>query len=352
MAHAAPPACATVALAVCRLFVAVAAAAHLLAVAAPARAATPLVQEMNRGARIASAPAGAHLTYFGDRVVSNAQVVQVLYGGAQSDYAPEVWNTSTPSLASFYSGVTQSAYFDWLTEYDTPAAGGTHQAIGRGTFFGQVLITPSPANDGATITDVQIQSEIGAQLTAGILPSPTSDAAGHPNTAYMINFPRGKTIALGSQTSCSAFCSYHSTFFASGQSIDYAVLPDMEAPSGCATGCGANPVPFNNQSYVASHELMESVTDPIGTRAWYDSTNGEIADICIGQQGTVVGGDGVTYVVTKLFSNAASDCIVTRAIATPVPALGGRALLCLACALLIAGRASLRRRISLSRSHS
>jgi hypothetical protein len=349
--------------AVCRLYVTVAAGALLLAAAATARAAQPQVHDMSRGATIASAPAGAHLTYFGGRVISNVQVVQVLYGGSQSDYASGVWNTSTPSLASFYSGVTQSPYFDWLVEYDTPSAGGTDQVIGLGTFLGQVHITPSAANDQATISDAQIQSEIGAQLTAGSLPPPTKDPAGNPNTVYMINFPRGKTIALGSNLSCQNFCAYHTTFSLGVQSVYYAVLPDMEAPSGCASGCGANPVAFNNQTAVASHELVEQVTDPVATRAWYDTTNGEIADICNAQQGAVIGRDGVTYVVEKLFSNAASDCIVTRAIATPVPAVGGRALFCLAAALLVAGvaprgetgggsRARLRRRERWARAAS
>jgi hypothetical protein len=39
-------------------------------------------------------------------------------------------------------------------------------------------------------------------------------------------------------------------------------------------------------------------------------TNGEIADICNGQQGTTVGGDGVTCVIQKEFSNSANDCVV------------------------------------------
>ena len=36
---------------------------------------------------------------------------------------------------------------------------------------------------------------------------------------------------------------------------------------------------------------------------------GEIGDICNGQQGTTVGGDGVTYVIQLEFSNAANNCV-------------------------------------------
>ena len=77
---------------------------------------------------------------------------------------------------------------------------------------------------------------------------------------------------------------------------------------------------FNNQTSVASHELIESVTDPeVGLAtvagpplAWYDNTNGEIGDICNAQQGTIVGSDSLTYVVQKQWSNALGGCTVAR----------------------------------------
>ena len=80
------------------------------------------------GPQALAAPAGAHLSYYGGRVISNVQVVQVLYGAGT--YTPEVQNTASPSIATFYQGVTNSAYYDWLNEYNTPAVGGTNQSIG------------------------------------------------------------------------------------------------------------------------------------------------------------------------------------------------------------------------------
>ncbi len=144
------------------------------------------------GKQSTSAPSGAHLSYFGGPVVSNVQVIQVLYGGTQSQYLPNVWNSAPPSLAAFYAGVTKSAYVDWLVEYNTPASGGTHQTIGRGSFLVQKHITPSSANDGAVISDAQIQNELAAQIMAGSLPAPATDAAGHSNTAYMIQLSERK----------------------------------------------------------------------------------------------------------------------------------------------------------------
>ena len=90
-----------------------------------------------------SHPAGAHLQYFGGRIVSNIQVVQVLYG--TGSYIPQVTSTSTPSMATFYQGVLNSAYVDWLTEYNTlgQPAPTTNQVLGRGSFSQQVQISPN-----------------------------------------------------------------------------------------------------------------------------------------------------------------------------------------------------------------
>jgi hypothetical protein len=277
-----------------------------------------------------SHPAGAHLQYFGGRIVSNIQVVQVLYG--TGSYIPQVTSTSTPSMATFYQGVLNSAYVDWLTEYNTvglpPPA--SNQVLGRGSFSQQVQISPNPANNGTLITDDQIQNELSAQITAGTLPPPTHDAAGNNNTYYSINFPHGKTISLGGQLSCQVFCAYHGTIENAGGrgEITYGVLPDFQPGSGCENGCGAAATQFGNYTQVASHELIETMTDPeIGLAqvfgpplAWADLVFSEIGDICNDQNGQVVGADGVTYDVQTEFSNSVNDCIVTNAAATPVTA--------------------------------
>jgi hypothetical protein len=269
-----------------------------------------------------SAPAGAHLSYFGGRVVSNIQVVQVIWGAGS--YIPQVTSTASPSMATFYQGVLNSAYVDWLTEYNTNTQTGTRtdQIIGRGSFSTQVTITPSAANNGATITDAQIQSELSAQIAAGTLPAPTHDAAGNNNTYYAIFFPHGKVITMGGSSSCSVFCAYHGTIANAGSAgeIYYGVHPDFQAGSGCESGCGAASTVFGNYSQVASHELVETITDPeVGLAttfalplAWYDqNTNAEIGDLCNDQNSQVVGSDGVTYDVQLEFSNSANDCVVS-----------------------------------------
>ncbi len=267
-----------------------------------------------------SAPFGAHLSYFGGRVVSNIQVVQVLYG--TGSYIPQVTTTNSPSMATFYQGVLNSPYVDWLTEYNTtdPVAG-TNQIIGRGTFSSQVTITPAPQNDGPVIDDTNIQAELTAQIQAGNVPAPTHDAAGNDNTYYAIFFPHGKTITLGGTASCSFFCAYHGTIADAGGAgeVYYGVHPDFQPGSGCETGCGAASTVFGNYTQVASHELMETITDSeVGLTstvglpmAWYDPSYGEIGDICNDQNAQIVGGDGVTYDVQTEFSNSQNNCIVS-----------------------------------------
>src|SRR5262249_29017772 len=75
---------------------------------------------------------------------------------------------------------------------------------------------------------------------------------------------------------------------------------------------------------VASHEMVETMTDPevglasvIGPPlAWFDPNFNEIGDICNDQNGQVLGGDGVTYDVQTEFSNSLDDCIVTNPLIT------------------------------------
>jgi hypothetical protein len=272
-----------------------------------------------------AAPAGAHLTYFGGPVISNVHVVQVLYGNGS--YLPQVAQTTTPSMASFFSDLTgSSGYITLLSQYNTPASGGTNQTIGTGTFDGQFTIIPSAANNGSTIDDTQIQAELLSQITAGHLPSPILDAAGNVNTLYMIYFPPGKTITLSGSSSCvgGGFCAYHGTTSNTFnlKHVLYGVQPDMQS-GGCAVGCGSSSV-FGNYTSVSSHELTEAITDAdvgIATTfapplAWYDQVNGEIGDICNAQQGSYVA-NGTTYTIQLEFSNAANNCVLPPAQQTP-----------------------------------
>jgi hypothetical protein len=265
-----------------------------------------------------AAPAGAHLTYYGGKVIQNVKVIQVLYGAGT--YTSEVSGTGAATIASFYRGVTNSSYLSWLGEYNTTSPA---QTIGLGSFVSQVTITPSAANApkspgcSATsgVTDAQIQSELSAQIAAGRLP--VADA----NTYYVVHFPANVSISQGGSCSgvAGGFCAYHGTVAAAGtvHEFYYGVIPDFTTP-GMTSGCGTS-TRYGNETSVSSHEMVEAITDAevgIATTlaaplAWYDNTNGEIGDICNAQQATITGTDGASYVVQQEFSNAQNNCVVS-----------------------------------------
>jgi hypothetical protein len=280
--------------------------------------------------------------YNGGCVISNAQIVQVDWasGGTFETYVTD------GEMASFYAGITNSRYFDWLSEYNAykavPVDGnrGSTQVIGRGTFGGRFDITPSFS--GTALTDAQIQAELQAQIAAGNLPPPTADFLHNTNTIYFIHFPKGTSVDLDGALSCQDFCAYHSTIAAApdgtSPELYYAVLPDFSVGSNCET-CEVGITPLELATTVASHELIEAVTDPeIGIvtittddagaivsprpAAWYDfnindllrGLGGEVGDICrsISAPTLVEDDDGAAWMVQREWSNQANDCVVSH----------------------------------------
>jgi uncharacterized repeat protein (TIGR01451 family) len=271
------------------------------------------------------APGGAHLTYWGGPVISNVHVVVVFWG---TNVDPVV--TTAGTIDQFFADITNSRYYDLLTEYSTvgvtgagPSAASSNQTIGRGQFDATVTIIPSscPGPATCTLTDNQIQLELTSQLAAGHLPAPLKDAQGNTETFYMIYFPPGVHINLGTAPSCATggFCAYHSN---TSSLVPYGVLPDFGPTSGCqAPHCGGG-TEFQNITAVTSHEMSEAVTDAqVGSAnilgpplAWYDPSPpptpdlGEIGDICGGQDVSVNAGIH-TYTVQTEFSNLQNDCV-------------------------------------------
>src|SRR5580765_1509736 len=111
-----------------------------------------------------SAPSGSHLSYFGGPIITNVQVVQVLYGSGS--YETHVAGTSSPTMGQFLGDFTSSGsgLITLLAQYNTNISGGTNQFFGNGTFSGLFQISPSGGNNGSTINDAQIQSELLAQI--------------------------------------------------------------------------------------------------------------------------------------------------------------------------------------------
>jgi hypothetical protein len=279
-------------------------AASDLSVEQGAPHAMPLASDSPQAAR-----ARGRLRYYGGPVLARAKAVAVLWGGVD----PRV----SAHLGAFYKAALASPYVDWLSEYDTTVkavdgSDGTGQHIRRGSFAGAFAV--SPRAHGASLTDKQIASELAAQIRAGKLPKPDAD------TVFLVHFPPGVRISLGGSRSCESggFCGYHNTLKLRGMPVAYAVLPDLGAGSGCDTGCGAGTA-LDRTTSVASHELVEAITDPdvglgkdlAAPLGWYDEQGGEIGDLCAGKNGKLRAG-GATFTVQKEWSNAARACVLGK----------------------------------------
>jgi hypothetical protein len=237
-----------------------------------------------------------HLTYYGGRVLSHVKVDVVVWGSWSYDTSVPL--TGKRSIASFAGGITNSRYIDWLREYNTPT-----QQIARGTFDGVYTVHPAGFDNGPVVTDAQIKSTLTLLINTGKLPKPTTDRV------YIVFFRKGQRISRPEGDSQTAFCAYHDTMSYPLHSVYYAAIP-YELNN---RGCRPTAFPLDIVTTITSHELVESITDPgIGLHrlSWYDKANGEIGDICAhtSTAGSVVGGDGVHYVVQREWSNRLRSC--------------------------------------------
>lgn len=274
----------------------------LLALAAPSAAATSRPSRLSRtlstsARRTAGTP---HLTYYGGHVLSHVKVDVVVWGSWS--YPASVPITGPRSISSFYAGVTASKHLDWLSEYDTPT-----QHIKRGTLEGVYTVHPPSAADGATISDTQLTGALRTLIDAGQLPKPST------NRLYAIFFRPGQTIVTADGNSANNFCAFHDTIAYKSATAYFAVMPYEVDNRGCKPASTS----FDNVTTIASHELVEAITDPgvgLNRVAWYDASNGEVADICAGTSSPapVIGSDGVRYVVQREWSNQNRACIVIR----------------------------------------
>jgi hypothetical protein len=237
------------------------------------------------------------LPYQGGPVITNVQIVMVLYGNGT--YLSEIMSDK---MEAFYSQLVLYYLPPLLREYSIP-----NQAILPGNFLQKVQIVPLEANSGTLVLDNQIANELVRQIELGTLPSQS-------HILYAIHFPQ--EILVDSLTEC-LFCGYHSSFLLDDQPVVYAVLPDLSHSSLCGSECGTGQ-PFDNQCTVVSHEVAESITDPgVGYNAlgWFEIWNNmgvEIADICDLEEVPFVGMDGIAYTAQKIYSNLAKGCVYTN----------------------------------------
>ena len=282
---------------------AIACAAALLIFTMPARALVigayhilPLPHYYEKTGRVPPGGGDGPMYYYGGSVFSTVRVVTVIWGN-------KVNKQTIDEMPIFSADIVNSTYMDQMAEYETlhhkgvNGHGSTKQHILRGSYFGQVQITPK--HKGSQITDDDIRRELTVQIRNGVLP------ANDLNTLYMIYFPSNVTINLDGLISCQDFGAYHFAKKTGGlkaNNIFYTVEPE------CNSG-------FDYLTFAASHEFAEATTDNIPTpgsipdfpQAWNDDHGHEVGDLCTGFVGALTDGTN-TYEVTQYYLNSTRAC--------------------------------------------
>jgi hypothetical protein len=179
-------------------------------------------------------------------------------------------------------------------------------------------VSTAPA---ASITDDDIQAWLTTQTDGTHAGFPAPDA----NTLYALFYPPGVTINYaGLGASCTAFHGYHgATSPASGAPAIYSVISRCSGiPEAPVTG-------IQYVSAVASHEVIEGLTDPFVMStpafaltddahvAWELYPGGEVGDLCALVGGAFYQPSDFPYTVQRIWSNTAAasghdPCIVQQ----------------------------------------
>ncbi len=148
-----------------------------------------------------------------------------------------------------------------------------------------------PPGWSACVDDAAIQTEILRVIRAHRLPTGLEDVYVMITPSGLGNcFDSGPTDCADGGDANSGYCGYHSATGNPG--AIYAVIPYNAVQGHCQS---TNPRPNDSTADPAistlSHELAESVSDPLGD-AWTDDSGNEIADLCITDYGRALGGSG------------------------------------------------------------
>ncbi|KAJ3238327.1 hypothetical protein HDU78_003586 [Chytriomyces hyalinus] len=229
--------------------------------------------------RAASAPYKGTVKNYGGPVQPNIQVFLVFYGKARFQ----------EKLKTFYNGIVHSAYFDWMSEY----------GVYRGSY-----VNAYQANTTASNTEPE-------NVAAAVIQKYKLESKLTANSYFAIHYGPEFDQATGN---CKEYCAYHTPTTYNGITFSVGLMPDCSSKF-------YHPDPFSSLTCVASHELIESATDPT-IEAWKaaDGSGAEVGDLCFNQCGKVKDDFGNTHIVQYEWSNAAAKdnsgkgCIITKPI--------------------------------------
>lgn len=310
----------------------------------------------------ARASAGGVLLYHGGPVL-HSEAPYLIYwtpaGHTISGSNQTVLNQYMSDVAAD-SGGSDNVYAV-LTQYnDTTGAAAYSQTFGSSQAIQDTHAYPAASKNGgcplatgitACVTDGQLQAEITRLITADHLRT----GVGPNAPIYFVITPQDVNVCLsGGACSTNNFCAYHDYFKDGSTPVLYSSVPFSVWAGGSVKGCqddgtsvyqtpdqGSQRKFFGDHAYQIadnlSHELSETITDPL-INAWFTSGFGsEVGDLCEAfapvsnpdkdvsahayfptLAGTEAAGDlvdqffsGHYYYNQTEWSNAAGDCMAT-----------------------------------------
>jgi hypothetical protein len=251
------------------------------------------------------------VTYQGGPVIVAPKVVTITFPG----------DSMASQLATFGTSVTSSSYWDTIRAGYCDTGG---NCIGDGPAGTQVALTTAPASSYTDSSQGQggtLQTFLKGLISGGKVPAPDA------NTIYALYFPASTTITLDGDKSCRAFDGYHNALTMGAQEVYYAIIPECAAPQ------MTPPITtLQNTTITASHELIETATDPSlsvttftldlqdpATWGWADVASVEVGDLCVDPFG--LGQDETTengFTVQRIWS--ATQASAGKNPCVPVPA--------------------------------
>ena len=260
----------------------------------------------------------------------------VPYGGGPVQHTPHVylvfwgpkWGTSTYAadktyVTNFFAGLGQSTdYWSTTVEQYTDKTG--HPTFGKSVLVSTYWDDHTPEK---SVNDTNLGTEAAAAVN-WLNISDTNDAdvviAAQQGTCFAAS--GGVTFAGSCGTpQTSGYCAFHDWDVNTANSSLYLPWENLpyqpDAGAGCGQGFDGATSTDVGYSVTGGHELMEAITDPIGT-GWLDTADtisgGEVADKCAwggelwgdnDPYGPVTFATG-TFTMQSLWSNAVGGCVL------------------------------------------
>jgi hypothetical protein len=247
-------------------------------------------------------------------IIPNVQIETVYYGSAWSGQAgnPALsaeLSAEAKDLDQFFGAITGSHYMDGLSQYSMTTPHGTVIRPGYGSFARHDFVA-GQFTSGQSVSEDAIQTMLSQEIQRSALDAPNG------NTLYVVFMPPGVVEGFDSSHQ---YAGHHSSF-AYGSGTAYFATIEYPTSGGTPKGNLGNETNFQYMTEVASHEMVEAITNPMvnvaSQAAWKDQTTGnEIGDItqlnpppggAMGLEGPA----GYGYVVQKYWSNQANTSVI------------------------------------------